>query len=64
MRVRRSRAMLVLGLILLLCLASLYFLYDYGLFAEPDRSILTDEPCAAPCWHGIIPSQTTEEEAI
>jgi len=56
--------MLVLGLILLLCLASLYFLYDYGLFAEPDRSILTDEPCAAPCWHGIIPSQTTEEEAI
>jgi hypothetical protein len=66
MRVRRSRAILAiaLGLLVVLGLATLYFLYDYGFFAEPDRSILTDEPCAAPCWQGIVPSQTTEEEAI
>lgn len=64
MRIRRSRAILALGLILVFGLALLYFLYDYGVFAEPDRSILTDEPCAAPCWQGIVPSQTTEDEAI
>lgn len=64
MRLRRSRVILGLGLVLLLGLVVLYLLYDYGVFAEADRSILTDEPCAAPCWQGIIPSHTTEEEAI
>lgn len=28
-----------------------------------DRSILTDDPCAAPCWHGIVPGMTTLAEA-
>ncbi len=29
-----------------------------------DRSILTDDPCAAPCWQGIVPGQTTVDEAF
>lgn len=29
----------------------------------PDRSILSDQPCAAPCWQGIVPGTTTEAEA-
>jgi len=33
-----------------------------GIFAEPDRSILTDEPCAAPCWYGITPGISHLEE--
>lgn len=62
MRVRRSRAILALGLILLLGLASLYLSYRLGIFAEPDRSILTGLPCAAPCWYGITPGISDLEE--
>jgi hypothetical protein len=29
-----------------------------------DRSWLADDPCAAPCWHGLIPSSSTRAEAI
>jgi len=29
-----------------------------------DRSILTDSPCAAPCWQGIVPGTSMEEEEI
>jgi hypothetical protein len=29
-----------------------------------DRSILTDSPCAAPCWQGITPGETTTEAAF
>lgn len=29
-----------------------------------DRSILTDEPCPAPCWQGIVPGETTIDEAV
>lgn len=29
-----------------------------------DRSILTDSPCAAPCWHGIVPGTRMEKEEI
>lgn len=28
-----------------------------------DRSVLTDDPCAAPCWQGITPGETTTSEA-
>lgn len=30
---------------------------------ELDTSLLTDDPCAAPCWQNIIPGVTTEQEA-
>jgi hypothetical protein len=32
--------------------------------APVDRSILTDAPYAAPCWQGIVPGQTTADEAF
>ena len=32
-------------------------------FEEVDTSFLTDEPCAAPCWHGIRLNESTEEDA-
>lgn len=28
-----------------------------------DRSILTDDPCAAPCWQSIVPGRTTSADA-
>jgi hypothetical protein len=30
--------------------------------SEPDRSLLTGEPCPAPCWHGVVPGESDEEE--
>jgi hypothetical protein len=31
---------------------------------EPiERSFLTDEPCAAPCWYGLIPGKSTKADA-
>jgi len=29
-----------------------------------DRSILTDSPCTAPCWQGIVPGTSMEKEEI
>lgn len=29
-----------------------------------DRSLLTDVPCAAPCWQGIVPGTTTSSQAL
>lgn len=29
-----------------------------------DRSLVTGEPCAAPCWRGIIPGETTWSDAL
>jgi hypothetical protein len=31
--------------------------------AKVDKSLLTDEPCAAPCWYGIEPGVSTRWEA-
>lgn len=32
--------------------------------APVDRSLLTDTPCAAPCWQGITPGVTSRSQAI
>jgi hypothetical protein len=29
-----------------------------------DRSILTGVPCQAPCWHGLVPGQSTKAEVL
>ncbi len=29
-----------------------------------DRSILTDSPCAAPCWQGIVPGMPMEKDKV
>jgi hypothetical protein len=31
---------------------------------EIDTSLLTGEPCESPCWHGITPGLTTDEEMV
>lgn len=28
------------------------------------RDLITETPCTVPCWQGIVPGQTTEQEAI
>lgn len=35
-----------------------------SLLIGPDRSILTDSPCAAPCWQGITPGSSMTVDAI
>lgn len=40
-----------------------FIVMDFGIFLAPDRSILTDRPCAPPCWSGIIPGQTQKDAA-
>ncbi|MCP4539420.1 MAG: hypothetical protein GY832_19965 [Chloroflexi bacterium] len=32
---------------------------SFGL--KPDTSLLTDDPCAAPCWHNIVPGVSKEK---
>jgi hypothetical protein len=29
-----------------------------------DRSFITGEPCAAPCWHNLVVGKTTEQETL
>lgn len=29
-----------------------------------DRSFLTDQPCAAPCWYGIVPGESSKAEVV
>ena len=31
---------------------------------DADRSLLTDDPCAAPCWHNIIPGESNEDDVL
>jgi hypothetical protein len=38
-------------------------LADWFSMPELDTSLLTDDPCVAPCWQNIIPGVTTEQEA-
>lgn len=30
----------------------------------PDQSLLTGEPCAPPCWHGLVPGESTREQVM
>jgi hypothetical protein len=32
--------------------------------ASVDRSFLTDEPCAAPCWYGLVPGKSSKDDAL
>ncbi len=32
--------------------------------ALADRSLLTNEPCAPPCWYGLVPDVSTKDEVI
>jgi hypothetical protein len=59
-RIKSWRIVPAIGLILITV-----FLIGCALGSRPvDRSILADDPCAAPCWQGIVPGQTTMAEAM
>jgi len=54
------RVLLIVAGVIVIALA-LTWLYSERIV---DRSILTDSPCAAPCWQGIVPGTSMEEEEI
>jgi hypothetical protein len=54
-------ALLPLALLLTACLPQPTLFSD--LFLE-DNSLVTGDVCAAPCWHDIVPGQTTWNEAV
>jgi hypothetical protein len=29
-----------------------------------DKSLITGDPCSPPCWHQLVPGESTEEEAL
>lgn len=41
----------------------IFLTLELGIFLEPEQSILTDRPCAPPCWYGIIPGETQKDAA-
>ena len=49
---------LILALVAIAALFALIFLWWGGGGSSPvDRRILTGDPCAAPCWQGIVPGE-------
>ena len=50
--------------IALLCMALLIAATSHGCGEPPplDTSLLTGDPCEPPCWQGLIPGESTEEE--
>jgi hypothetical protein len=62
---RSTRAWVILLVGALVLLVALVVLIGrvLGWLAEPDKSLLTGQPCAPPCWYGIVPGKTTGEEA-
>ncbi|MBN2469910.1 MAG: hypothetical protein JXN59_04220 [Anaerolineae bacterium] len=60
-----KRHVIVLSVILLVLVAGC--LPQPSLRSElflDDRSLVSGEPCVAPCWNGIVPGETTWTEAI
>ena len=57
---KRIGCMLLLVVGVMVIVLALTWLYSERIV---DRSILTDSPCAAPCWQGIMPGTLVEEEA-
>jgi hypothetical protein len=48
-------------LLLLILLPSCSIIQGYS---ASDQSFLTDKPCAAPCWYGLEPGKSTEEDVM
>lgn len=61
MRVRLILLASLLTLIITACAPEIRILSDKLL---QDTSVITDEPCAAPCWRGITPGETKWNDAL
>jgi hypothetical protein len=57
-----KQASLVVKAVLLLCLAVVAVCACSREPVSVHRGLLTGEPCAPPCWQGLIPGQSTEQE--
>lgn len=64
----RARILWVAGILLVIGLAAVVLAWQLRLAylrrTLVDRSLLTDVPCAAPCWQGIVPGTTTSSQAL
>ena len=60
---QRRLLWLAIWTIVVMFLTFLTGCYPFQRGLPVDRSILTDDPCAAPCWQGIVPGVTTSTEA-
>ncbi len=61
-RTAYQRLILFSGLVFVLTIAASLAAIAYGR-GKSDASLLTRQPCAAPCWYGITPGITTEAAA-
>ena len=55
---RKSIALILLLMLLLTSCSR--FRYN----PKADQSFLTDQPCSAPCWHGLVPGVSTKAEVL
>jgi len=55
--------LMVLGLLAIGIWLAVHLVDRWFFMSELDTSLLTDDPCAAPCWQNITPGVTTEQEA-
>ncbi len=62
----RHRSVLVLLVILAIVgiLSIVGLLTRWYLKSTVDRSVLTDSPCAAPCWEGVVPGTAMDEDEV
>jgi hypothetical protein len=56
-------AVLLLAVVFGLAISGLYWWIGYR-ESITDRSLFTGLPCAPPCWQGIVPGETTAQEAM
>lgn len=57
------RTLLLVAVCLGLAILGVYWWAGYR-ESVTDKSLFTGSPCAPPCWQGIIPGETTAEEAM
>ena len=60
---RQSRSFISEGALLsLVFVLSILCMAGCGIKTEPDKSLLTGDPCSPPCWHNIVPGVSTEDD--
>lgn len=58
----KTRQSFLMGILVIAAL--IFVVYHIWQFIFTDRSILTHAPCSPPCWYGIVPGETTCEDAL
>ncbi len=67
-RMPRKKILWVIGGLATIALMAVIFVWPWRLArlrnALVDDSLLSDIPCAAPCWQGIVPGETSRSQAM